>query len=168
MWTLGEDLQFPSYFHFSSGRLKHETVRETGRWPKTVKLISKVLLLMNSVKYQLQSIMKVSIFVDKKNCYPSFQFKPYWQKILKCFTYVSAISLPCSLVLLVAKTQTWRESNLKTFNSPWKLSVGLSRVSKYHSFVAVVVFLYPEHFQEIIWIVLFLCFERMGGNWIRP
>ena len=37
-----------------------------------------------------------------------------------------------SLVPLVAKTQTWRESNLKTFNSSLKLSVGLSGAGKYY------------------------------------
>ena len=130
---------FPPIFTFQVGDWNMR--QWESKWPKTVILISKVLLLMNSVKYQLQSIMTVFIFVDKKTKLLSIiSIQNLLTKNLKCFTYVWAISLPCSLVLLVAKTQTWRESNLKTFNSPWKLSVGLSRVSKYHSFVAVVVF----------------------------
>ena len=47
-------------------------------------------------------------------------------------TFIQTFFSLCSLVLLAAKTQTWRESNLKTFNSSLKLSVGLSGAGKYY------------------------------------
>ena len=148
---------FPPIFTFQVG--DWNTIQWESKWPKTVILISKVLLLMNSVKYQLQSIMTVSIFVDKKqNCYPSFQFKTYWQKISNAshmferFLYL-VLSFYLWLKLKHGENQTWR-----LLIHPENFQLVFLELANITVLWLLLFFLYPGHFQEIIWIVLFLCF----------